>query len=139
MITSSLAWPTMFDVARNRVAVLEDNTSIVNRTKLLMLTDPTEVYNEPNQGVGLKKYLWQYNTDNTKALIQDNIINQLSLHEPYVTAEETQFSDGLLFTGSQTDFDIAQNYNQLKMTVAVQTIYGDTANIDFNNTKVGDE
>lgn len=139
MITSSLAWPTMFDVARNRVAVLEDNTSIVNRTKLLMLTDPTEVYNGPNQGVGLKKYLWQYNTDNTKALIQDNIINQLSLHEPYVTAEETQFSDGLLFTGSQTDFDIAQNYNQLKMTVAVQTIYGDTANIDFNNTKVGDE
>ena len=139
MITSSLAWPTMFDVARNRVAILEDNTSIVNRTKLLMLTDPTEVYNEPNQGVGLKKYLWQYNTDNTKALIQDNIINQLSLHEPYVTAEETQFSDGLLFTGSQTDFDIAQNYNQLKMTVAVQTIYGDTANIDFNNTKVGDE
>ncbi len=139
MITSSLAWPTMFDVARNRVAVLEDNTSIVNRTKLLMLTDPTEVYNEPNQGVGLKKYLWQYNTDNTKALIQDNIKNQLSLHEPYVTAEKTQFSDGLIFTGSQVDSDIAQNYNQLKMTIAVQTIYGDTANIDFNNTKVGDE
>ena len=133
MITSSLAWPTMFDVARNRVAVLEDNTSIVNRTKLLMLTDPTEVYNEPNQGVGLK------NTDNTKALIQDNIKNQLSLHEPYVTAEKTQFSDGLIFTGSQVDSDIAQNYNQLKMTIAVQTIYGDTANIDFNNTKVGDE
>ncbi len=139
MITSSLAWPTMFDVARNRVAVLEDNTSIVNRTKLLMLTDPTEVYNEPNQGVGLKKYLWQYNTDNTKALIQDNIKNQLSLHEPYVAAEKTQFSDGLIFTGSQVDSDIAQNYNQLKMTIAVQTIYGDTANIDFNNTKVGDE
>lgn len=139
MITSSLAWPTMFDVARNRVAVLEDNTSIVNRTKLLMLTDPTEIYNEPNQGVGLKKYLWQYNTDNTKALIQDNIKNQLSLHEPYVAAEKTQFSDGLIFTGSQVDSDIAQNYNQLKMTIAVQTIYGDTANIDFNNTKVGDE
>lgn len=139
MITSSLAWPTMFDVARNRVAVLEDITSIVNRTKLLMLTDPTEVYNEPNQGVGLKKYLWQYNTDNTKALIQDNIKNQLSLHEPYVAAEKTQFSDGLIFTGSQVDSDIAQNYNQLKMTIAVQTIYGDTANIDFNNTKVGDE
>lgn len=139
MITSSLAWPTMFDAARNRVAVLEDNTSIVNRTKLLMLTDPTEVYNEPNQGVGLKKYLWQYNTDNTKALIQDNIKNQLSLHEPYVAAEKTQFSDGLIFTGSQVDSDIAQNYNQLKMTIAVQTIYGDTANIDFNNTKVGDE
>lgn len=139
MITSSLAWPTMFDVARNRVAVLEDNTSIVNRTKLLMLTDPTEVYNEPNQGVGLKKYLWQYNTDNTKALIQDNIKNQLSLHEPYVAAEKTQFSDGLIFTGSQVDSDIAQNYNQLKMTIAVQTIYGDTANIDFNNIKVGDE
>lgn len=139
MITSSLAWPTMFDVARNRVAVLEDNTSIVNRTKLLLLTDPTEVYNEPNQGVGLKQYLWQYNTDNTKAMIQDRIKAQLDLYEPYVVPENTQFSDGLLFTGSNNTIDITQNYNQLKMTMAVQTIYGDTANIDFNNVKVGDD
>lgn len=139
MITSSLAWPTMFDVARNRVAVLEDNTSIVNRTKLLLLTDPTEVYNEPNQGVGLKQYLWQYNTDNTKAMIQDRIKAQLDLYEPYVVPENTQFSDGLLFTGSNNTIDITQNCNQLKMTMAVQTIYGDTANIDFNNVKVGDD
>lgn len=139
MITSSLAWPTMFDVARNRVAVLEDNTSIVNRTKLLLLTDPTEVYNEPNQGVGLKQYLWQYNTENTKAMIQDRIKAQLDLYEPYVVPENTQFSDGLLFTGSNNTIDITQNYNQLKMTMAVQTIYGDTANIDFNNVKVGDD
>lgn len=139
MITSSLAWPTMFDVARNRVAVLEDNTSIVNRTKLLLLTDPTEVYNEPNQGVGLKQYLWQYNTDNTKAMVQDRIKAQLDLYEPYVVPENTQFSDGLLFTGSNNTIDITQNYNQLKMTMAVQTIYGDTANIDFNNVKVGDD
>lgn len=139
MITSSLAWPTMFDVARNRVAILEDNTSIVNRTKLLMLTDPTEVYNEPNQGVGLKQYLWQYNTDNTKAIIQDRIKSQLYLHEPYVVSENTQFSDGLLFTGSNQDSNIAKSYNELKMTMAVQTIYGDTASIDFNNAKVGDD
>lgn len=139
MITSSLAWPTMFDVVRNRVAVLEDNISIVNRTKLLLLTDPTEVYNEPNQGVGLKQYLWQYNTENTKAMIQDRIKAQLDLYEPYVVPENTQFSDGLLFTGSNNTIDITQNYNQLKMTMAVQTIYGDTANIDFNNVKVGDD
>ena len=58
MYTNSLAWPSMFDVARNKVSVIEDNQSVVNRSKLLILTDPTELYMNPNFGVGLKKYLW---------------------------------------------------------------------------------
>ena len=66
MYTNSLAWPSMFDVARNKVSVIEDNQSVVNRSKLLILTDPTELYMNPNFGVGLKKYLWQYNTANQK-------------------------------------------------------------------------
>lgn len=66
MKTSSIAWPKMFDISRNKLAVYEDNRSVVNRTKLLMLSDPTELYMEPNFGVGLKKYLWQYNNDNQK-------------------------------------------------------------------------
>lgn len=134
--TTSLAFPNLFDVARNTFAVVEDNASIVNRTRLLMLTEPTEIYNEPTQGVGLKRYLWQYNTENTKAMIRDRIVNQLREHEPYVTAENTQFADGLLFTGSSDPVDIHQDYNQLKMTVALETTYGGSVSISFDNTEV---
>ena len=134
--TTSIAFPNLFDVARNRVATLEDNASIVNRSRLLFLTEPTELYNEPMFGLGLKRYLWQYNTDNVKALIQDKIVRQLDLYEPYAVADQTQFSDGLLFTGSSDSLNLIQDYNRLKMTVAIQTTYSDTASISFNNEEV---
>lgn len=134
--TTSIAFPNLFDVARNRVATLEDNASIVNRSRLLFLTEPTELYNEPMFGLGLKRYLWQYNTDNVKALIQDKIVRQLDLYEPYAVADQTQFSDGLLFTGSSDSLNLIQDYNRLKMTVDIQTTYSDTASISFNNEEV---
>lgn len=134
--TTSLAFPNMFDVARNRLAVLEDSPSVVNRTRLLILSEPTELYNEPNFGVGLKRHLWQYNTDNQKAIIEDRIVEQVRLHEPYCIPEETQFADGLVFTGSNDSVSSMQDHNRLKMTVALKTTYNDTANIDFNNEEV---
>lgn len=134
--TSSLSFPNMFDVARNRFGVLEDNVSIVNRCRLLILTEPTEMYNEPNLGVGLKRHLWQYNNDNQQAIIKDRIVAQLQSYEPYVIAQDTQFSNGLLFTGSSDSVNMMQDHNRLKMTVAVKTIYSDTASIDFNNEEV---
>ena len=76
--TTSLKFPNMFDVARNQVAVLSDDAAIVNRTKLLILSEPKSLYNEPNFGVGLAKYMWHYNvTDrshiaNQRAIIEDN-------------------------------------------------------------------
>lgn len=127
--TNSFAFPKMLDVTRNRVATYEGNRSIVNRTKLLILTNPTELYNSPTFGVGLKRYLWQYNTSNTKAIIQDRIKEQLREHEPYVDADMTSFSDGLVFTGDATaEFDPA-DYNRLKMTVGLSTIYKDELNV----------
>ncbi len=134
--TTSLSFPLMFDVARNKVGVLEDNASIVNRSRLLILTEPTELYNEPDFGVGLKRHLWQYNTDNEKAIIADRIINQLELHEPYCIAKETQFANGLLFTGSKDSVSMTQDNNRLKMTVALKTTYEEVVNIDFNNEEV---
>lgn len=128
--TTSWAFPNMLDPARNKVSTLEDNASIVNRTRLLMLTDPTELYNNPRFGVGLKRYLWQYNNDNTRAIIQDRIKLQLNEYEPCVDAESTQFSDGLLFSGDT--MNTAQSFNQLKMTVAVQTIYKDNLTIEVS-------
>lgn len=134
--TTSLSFPKMFNVSGNQVAVLEDSQSVVNRTRLLILTEPTELYNNPNQGVGLKRYLYQYNTDNQKAIIKDRIVDQLRIHEPCVVADDTQFADGLLFTGDSTS--IEQEYNQLKMTVAVKTTFGDTLNVTLNN-EIGGE
>lgn len=127
-MTNSLAFPNMFNIANNCVSVLSDNASIVNRVRLLILTEPTELYNNPDFGVGLKRHLWQYNTENEKAIIRDRITEQLQLHEPCCDPEETQFADGLLFTGSGESS--VQNYNRLEMTISVRTIFGDTVKIE---------
>ena len=129
--TNSIAFPNMFDVARNTVSVLEDARSIVNRSRLLILTEPTELYMNPDFGVGLKRYIWQYNQDNQKAIIRDRIVDQLRKHEPCVSADDTQIADGLLFTGSGDT--VTQSYNELKMTVALVTIFGDKAEVTLNN------
>lgn len=131
--TTSLAFPNMLDPATNSVNVVEDSASVVNRVRLLMLTEPTEVYKEPNQGVGLRRHLWQYNTENQKAIIQDRIIEQLRLHEPCVVPDTTQFADGLLFTGSNDITNIEQEYNKLKVTVALDLSFGDTVEIYLND------
>lgn len=129
--TTSLAFPRMFDVAKNRVAVITDNQSVVNRTRLLMLTDPTEVYDNPNQGVGLKRYLWQYNGPNVKAAIQDRIREQLRLHEPCCVPDETAFADGLLFSPDEYPDEI-QDIQRLKMTVGIKTTYGANLEVQLN-------
>ena len=130
-ITNSIAFPQMFDVARNKVAVVEDNESIVNRSRLLILSEPTELYNNLDFGVGLKRHLFQYNTANEKAIIQDRIKEQLRLHEPCCNPDATSFADGLLFTGS-AESNINQEYNKLKMTVGICTSYDETVSVDIN-------
>lgn len=127
MMTNSLAFPNMFDVSRNAVSVIEGNASIVNRSRLLIISEPTELYNNPNFGVGLKRHLWQYNRENEKALIRDRITDQLRIHEPACDADKTQYADGLLFSG---DGEIVDNdYNRLKITVSIKTVYGDTLEV----------
>ena len=64
--TTSLAFPNMFNITANRVSVIENTNSVSNRTRLLILTEPTELYNNPDFGVGLKRHLWQYNTESEK-------------------------------------------------------------------------
>lgn len=130
--TNSWSFPNLFDIARNRVAVKEGNDSITNRTRLLILTEPTELYNSPTFGVGLKRYLWQYNTANTKAIIQERIKAQLDEHEPCVEAEKTQFADGLLFTESGAELNTIADANELKMTVMLRTIYQYDLNVSID-------
>ena len=123
----------MIDVARNSVSIAKDNTSIVNRAALLILTEPTELYFNPDFGVGLKRYLWQYNTENVRAMIKDRIRDQLALHEPSVDAQATQFADGLLATGSDTDANAVENANKVELTVGLVTKYGDELTVELND------
>ena len=132
MKTNSIPWPNMINVSENRVALIEDDNSVVNRSKLLILTEPTEVYNEPLQGVGLKRHLFKYNNDNEKAIIKDRIVEQLRIHEPQCNADHTQFSDGLLFTGTP-QAEVAQNYNKLEMTVSIETKFDSTVTLNYED------
>ena len=128
--TTSLAFPGMFDVAHSKVSVLTDSISIVNRTRLLMLTDPTALYNEPEQGVGLRRYIGRYNTENVRAEVRDRIVEQLRAYEPCVVPDKTEWADGLIFTGQPDDIHIKPH--KLEMTVALKTIYDSTASLDIS-------
>jgi len=134
MRTNSLAFPNLFDVARNRVGVIEDNVSIVSRVRLLILTEPTELYDNPTFGVGLKRHLWQYNNENQIAIIQDRIKAQLEIYEPCVDAEETTFAPGLLFTGDDAS-NSSREFDKVKMTVGLRTIYNDQIEVQLDNFK----
>lgn len=131
--TTSLSFPNMFNLSNNRVAVDEDLKAVTTRSRLLILSEPTELYNSPNFGVGLKRHLWKYNTENERAAIKDRIIEQLRLHEPDVVPEQTQFTDGLLFTGENNGLNSATQANELNMTVALQTTFGKQISIDLNS------
>lgn len=129
--TTSWAFPNMFDVSQNRVATLEDSNSIVNRTRLLILTDPTSLYNEPNQGVGIRRFMGQYNVENKKAEIRDLTVEQLRIHEPCVVPDDTQWASGLMFTGQINDNRIKAN--TLEMTMSLRTIYDSIVSVDLNS------
>lgn len=126
--TSSLSWPNLFDVSRSKVNVIENSQSVINRTKLLLLSSPKEMYNELDFGVGLKNYLFHYNNKSTRTLIESKIKEQLDLNEPSVDSEKTIFNDGLL-----SEDVSGQDYNKLKMTISLYTIYGDQAQVNIND------
>lgn len=133
-LTSSIAFPNMFNISTNRVATYEDLQSVTNRTRLLLLSGPNELYHNSDFGVGLKNYLWQYNSVNTRAIIEKNIQDQLALHEPCADAGQTIFSDGLQYTQDPvTGQSTIVPGNELDITVAVTTIFGSKANIDLNS------
>ena len=130
--TQSIAFPNLFNVAQNRVAVLDDDAAIANRVRLLMLTEPTEVYNEVDFGAGLRKYLFQYNNDNTIGRLQDNIVEQLRKYEPLVDTDKTKFAEGLLYTGQDSDSSM-QDYNNLKFTVMLKTKYENSISVSIED------
>lgn len=130
--TTSLAFPNMFDIATNQVGVIEDTDSVSNRTRLLILTEPTELYNNPDFGVGLQRHMWKYNNEAERGLVKDRITEQLRLHEPCVYPEKTQYTDGLLFSEAEAQNSTA-NANRLALTVALQTVFTEEAKVELNS------
>ena len=131
--TTSLAFPNMFNITTNQVNVIEDTNSVANRSRLLILTEPTELYYNPDFGVGLKRHLWHYNNEAERGIVKDRIVDQLRKHEPCVYPEKTQFSDNLLFTEMTTP-----EHNTLALTVALQTVFQAEAKVELN-TEVSSE
>ena len=130
MNTTSWAFPNMFDGARNKVSVMTDSKSITNRVKLLILTEPTELYMNPTFGVGLKRHMFKYNTDNEIAIIRDRIVEKLKIWEPCVNADATTVVRGLQYTGQNNDSYISSQ-DRLELTVTLQSIYGETLAIEL--------
>lgn len=125
---NSWSWPNLFDVSRSTVNIYNDTKSITNRVKLLMLTEPTELYMNPTFGVGLKKYLFTYNNDNTIALIREKLIEQLSIWEPDVIADKTivKRKDGSELEGDQL------NPNTLRLNVTLTTVANKTVSFSID-------
>ena len=122
----------MFDVARNRVSTMTDNGSIANRVRLLILTEPTELYMNPTFGVGLKRHMFKYNSDNEIALIRDRIVEKLKIWEPCVNADATTVVRGLKYSGQNNDTSMSDQ-DHLMITVTLETIYGDQIYIEFDD------
>lgn len=135
MNTSSIGFPNLFDVSRNRVATMTDNASVASRVKLLLMTEPTELYMNPTYGVGLKRFMFQYNNDNVLAQIKDRLIEQLRLWEPCVDAEKTSVVRGLAYSGDGQVRSATED-NRLNITVTVYTIYGTQLDITVNGDQI---
>ena len=131
-MNSSISWPNMFDVARNTVNLYTDQQSVTNRVKLLLLTEPTELYMNPNFGVGLKKYLFKYNNDNTIAMIRDELIAQLKLWEPNVLADETTITRNPSSLGNDVT-SVSEAMNELNLTVTLKTAQMDTVSFGVSS------
>lgn len=138
MICSSMSWPNMFDVARSKVNLYSNERSLTNRIKLLILTEPTELYMVPNFGVGLKKHIFKYNNDNVIALIQDELIEQLRLWEPGVIPEETVVKRGPNHSWDPSSEweTVSERQNVLHLQVSVVTNYGSTVTFDITNADI---
>jgi len=132
--TNSIKFPNMIDVASNKVGLYTDNESVINRTRLLFLSDPTSLYNNPTFGVGLKRFLFQYNQPNTFAMIKDKMVDQLREHEPCVDPDQTVFSPGLISEEENKDpfRNTVKDFNHLKMTVGLRTIYKEEVEVELN-------
>lgn len=126
----------MFDVSKGQALLFSDAKSICNRIKLLLLTDPTEMHMNPNFGVGLRKYMFNYNNENTIARIKDNLVEQLRLWEPAVDPDKTVVKRSTSSGGSaELDTSVGE-LNKLKLTISVTAINSDVIQFEIDQSDI---
>ena len=80
----------------------------------LILTSPGENISDANYGVGLKRFLFEQNTDYTRSLIGSTISTQISSYMPFISLED------VIVEATSEDIDT----NNLKIKI-LYTISGD--------------
>ena len=59
--------------------------------KMLVLTSPGERIMDPNFGVGLRRYLFEFNETTTYSAISSKILSQVRTYLPYLKIDDIKF------------------------------------------------
>ena len=79
--------------------------------KCLLLTSPGENISDPGYGVGLRRFLFEQNLDETRDNISSEISSQISIYLPYLDVEDIEvLADSA---------DIDQNSITLRITYSI--------------------
>ena len=91
--------------------------SVKQNFKSLLLTIPAEKVSDPNFGVGLPKYLFEYPTELLKQEIRQNILEQTSRYLPYISIQDINYlveNEKLLIS---INFTIGNNLDPSNITI----------------------
>ena len=113
-----------------------DLTSVVDQNiKMVLLTNPGERLGISTFGVGLRRYLFEMQSDITRGTnkyppIRENILNQLSYYIPYITVGDLQIN----FSNVSNSMNIKIKYfisDQQTAAVFDLTLLESSSNLNF--------
>ena len=85
--------PLVFDNVFGPYGLITDFSSLAKQNlKMLILTSPGERMMDTDFGVGLKKYLFEQNTQSTYSEIDSNIRQQVQRYLPYIGIDRIDFT-----------------------------------------------
>ena len=68
------------------------NQLALQNLKMLILTSPGERIMDPEFGVGLRNYLFEFNGQATYSAIASRIVSQVKIYLPYLGIDDIQFA-----------------------------------------------
>jgi len=86
--------------------------NIRQNLKMLLLTSPGERVMAPRFGVGMRRYLFEMQSDEVFATIDSKIREQVSIYLPYIKIQQVQFDKS----------NIDKNQIKLKLTYSVPRV-----------------
>jgi uncharacterized protein len=90
----SVKLPLREDYADGKYALNKNYSEVIRQNlKNLLLTEPGERIMDPNFGVGLKKMLFEQNTEATHANMSAIIHQQISKYMPFIQVDDVTYGD----------------------------------------------